>query len=98
MNALNLPVEMIAVCSPEGMLSPARFRLRPLALGFFRARVGPGLLPGPLPSGSVLFLLCRFSSGLRCLSSGLCLLPAFRLPPCPGQFAGLPGSGYRRFC
>ena len=28
MNALNLPVEMIAVCSPEGMLSPARFRLR----------------------------------------------------------------------
>ena len=28
MNALNRPVEMIAVCSPEGTLSPARFRLR----------------------------------------------------------------------
>ena len=28
MNALNRPVEMIAVCSPEGRLSPARFRLR----------------------------------------------------------------------
>ena len=27
MNALNKPVEMIAVCSPEGALSPARFRL-----------------------------------------------------------------------
>ena len=28
MNALNRPVEMIAVCSPEGTLCPARFRLR----------------------------------------------------------------------
>ncbi len=28
MNALNRPVEMIAVCSPEGNLFPARFRLR----------------------------------------------------------------------
>ncbi len=27
MNALNKPVEMIAVCSPEGALSPARFRV-----------------------------------------------------------------------
>ena len=27
MDALNTPVEMIAVCSPEGELSPARFRL-----------------------------------------------------------------------
>ena len=28
MNALNQPVEMIATCSPEGMMCPARFRLR----------------------------------------------------------------------
>ena len=28
MNALNRPVEMIAVCSPEGKMCPARFRLR----------------------------------------------------------------------
>ena len=28
MNALNRPVEMIAVCSPEGQLSPARFRVK----------------------------------------------------------------------
>ena len=27
MNALNKPVEMIAVCSPDGALRPARFRL-----------------------------------------------------------------------
>ena len=27
MDALNMPLEMIAVCSPEGELSPARFRL-----------------------------------------------------------------------
>ena len=27
MNALNMPLEMIAVCSPDGELSPARFRL-----------------------------------------------------------------------
>lgn len=27
MNALNTPLEMIAVCSPDGALSPARFRL-----------------------------------------------------------------------
>ena len=27
MNALNKPVEMIAVCSPEGAMSPARFRV-----------------------------------------------------------------------
>ena len=27
MDALNTPVEMIAVCSPEGELLPARFRL-----------------------------------------------------------------------
>lgn len=27
MNALNRPVEMIATCSPEGQLVPARFRL-----------------------------------------------------------------------
>lgn len=28
MNALNLPVEMIATCSPEGELRPARFRVK----------------------------------------------------------------------
>ena len=28
MTTLNRPVEMIATCSPEGMLSPARFRLK----------------------------------------------------------------------
>ena len=28
MNALNQPVEMIATCSPEGELYPARFRLK----------------------------------------------------------------------
>lgn len=28
MNALNAPVEMIATCSPEGELRPARFRVR----------------------------------------------------------------------
>lgn len=27
MDALNMPLEMIAVCSPDGELSPARFRL-----------------------------------------------------------------------
>ena len=27
MDTLNKPVEMIALCSPEGSLSPARFRL-----------------------------------------------------------------------
>lgn len=27
MNALNKPVEMISVCSPEGAMSPARFRI-----------------------------------------------------------------------
>ena len=27
MDALNMPLEKIAVCSPEGELSPARFRL-----------------------------------------------------------------------
>lgn len=28
MNALNMPVEMIATCSPEGELRPARFRVK----------------------------------------------------------------------
>ena len=28
MNAFNKPVEMISVCSPEGTLSPARFRIK----------------------------------------------------------------------
>ena len=27
MNTLNKPVEMISVCSPEGAMSPARFRV-----------------------------------------------------------------------
>ncbi len=27
MDALNMPLEMIAVCSPNGEISPARFRL-----------------------------------------------------------------------
>ena len=28
MNALNRPVEMFSICSPEGNLFPARFRIR----------------------------------------------------------------------